>query len=351
MIGATAADPRLTRLSFFACRSRIALVFSARSVSSFSICASYCASSIDALLQLQRGDLLLDRVLLVDERLHRRIAQVDGERRLGAAGAEKHRRRQPALAAVVQRRVLGEQQPFLLKGLRHLRLRVLERLGDRDVAVAIAVGGVVAERGDEELGELRLVALAAGLGRGDDHAAGRGDRRQERAARAAGVDEGDALRRQLGEQLRPVGDGQIGPGQVERRLRAVEAAVADEQDDDGVVRLDARARDRRTPSRRRPCVDCLSASSVMLASGTASFFFAASMKLVAHFWNFFACSSSPGTPVMTSRCVCCANAGDARQHADKRRDKKKPQSTQRSQRKIFSACSLRSLRSPRFFRS
>src|SRR5207237_9766016 len=37
------------RLSFFACRSRIALVLSARSVSSFSICASYCAWSIPVL--------------------------------------------------------------------------------------------------------------------------------------------------------------------------------------------------------------------------------------------------------------------------------------------------------------
>src|SRR5437588_1015644 len=35
--------------SFFACRSRSALVFSARRVSSFSICASYCAGSIDVL--------------------------------------------------------------------------------------------------------------------------------------------------------------------------------------------------------------------------------------------------------------------------------------------------------------
>jgi hypothetical protein len=34
-------------------------------------------------------------------------------------------------------------------------------------------------------------------------------------------------------------------------------------------------------------------------------------KLVAHFSKFFACSSSPGTPVTTSRCVCCANAGIA----------------------------------------
>ena len=48
----------------------------------------------------------------------------------------------------------------------------------------------------------------------------------------------------------------------------------------------------------------------MFASGTASFFLAASMKLAAHFENCAACSSSPGTPVITSRWVGCANPDD-----------------------------------------
>src|SRR5690242_17426728 len=50
---------------------------------------------------------------------------------------------------------------------------------------------------------------------------------------------------------------------------------------------------------------------VMFDSGTPSFFFAASMNVVAHDSNFFACSSSPGTPETTRMCVCCANAGAA----------------------------------------
>src|SRR5258705_13850 len=46
------------------------------------------------LLQLQGGDLPVDRLFLVDELLHRRIARVDGQRGLGAPDAEEHRRRQ-----------------------------------------------------------------------------------------------------------------------------------------------------------------------------------------------------------------------------------------------------------------
>ncbi len=47
------------------------------------------------------------------------------------------------------------------------------------------------------------------------------------------------LRRELGEQLRVVGRGKIGPHQVERGDAAVEAAVADQQDEHAVVRLRA----------------------------------------------------------------------------------------------------------------
>src|SRR6185503_14671727 len=60
-----------------------------------------------------------------------------------------------------------------------------------------------------------------------------------------------------------------------------------------------------TPSR----VALRSERKTTFASATASFFFAASMKLAAHFWNCAACSSSPGTPVMTSKCVAWAKAG------------------------------------------
>src|SRR6185436_7940774 len=67
------------------------------------------------LLQPQRRDLLIDRVLLVAELLHLRVGKIDGERAFGAAGAEEQRRGQPALAAVLHHGVLGEEQAFLLE--------------------------------------------------------------------------------------------------------------------------------------------------------------------------------------------------------------------------------------------
>ena len=105
--------------------------------------------------------------------------------------------------------------PLCLVRRGHLRLRVVERFEHRHAAVAVAIGGVAVERLDEEAREPRLVAFAAGLGRGDDGARRAGQRREERAARARGVDERDALGRQLVEQLRVVAGGQIGTGQVE----------------------------------------------------------------------------------------------------------------------------------------
>jgi hypothetical protein len=145
-----------------------------------------------------------------------------------------------AVAAIVERRVLGEDQTLLLERVGDLDAGVLERFQNRHVAVAVAVTGVVDERFHEERRELGLVAFATGLGRGDDHPSWRGDARQESAARAAGVDERHVLRGELRQQLVPVGDRRVRAREVEGSLRAVKAAVADQQDHHRVVRLDAR---------------------------------------------------------------------------------------------------------------
>ena len=185
-----------TRAYFLVSKSRIARVLSASSVSSFSSSWSYARRVHAVLPQPQLGDLPLERVALLEQRAQRR------DRRAGRRGAralrrEKQRRRQLALAAVVERRVLGQDVALLLVGGLDLGGGVIERLEHRHAAVAIAVGGVVVERLDEVLGEARLVALAAGLGRGDDGPRRPGQRLQKRAARARGVDEDDLLRREL----------------------------------------------------------------------------------------------------------------------------------------------------------
>ena len=60
---------------------------------------------------------------------------------------------------------------------------------------------------------------------------------EERAARARGVDEDDALPiESWPSSFGVVGDRQIRARQVERRLRAVEAAVAEEDDEHFVAR-------------------------------------------------------------------------------------------------------------------
>src|SRR5262249_61223157 len=125
-------------------------------------------------------------------------------------------------------------------------------------------------------------------------------RGQKGAARAAGVDEPDVLRGQLVEQLRPLGDGQIRTGQVERRLLTVKLPCpisSTTTESLGLTRAATSANAFSTPS----FVARRSASTVMFASGTLSFFFAASTNVSAHFWNCFASSSSPATPLIPTR--------------------------------------------------
>jgi hypothetical protein len=125
------------------------------------------------------------------------------------------------------------------------------------------------------------------------------------------------LGRQLPEQPRPVGDGEVGARQVEGGLRAVEAAVADQQDDDAFVRAARAARSVNafsTASR----VARLSASSVTLASGTASF--------------FFACVDEAGRPFLELRRVLFV-AGDAGDHEQVRLLRKGGRRTQQAAQK------------------
>ena len=84
--------------------------------------ASYCASAIEVFFSRSAGDLLLDGAALVDERAHRRIAGVDRRARPRRARSRGRCRGEAAVAgsprALVERRVLGQQQPLLLKRLR-----------------------------------------------------------------------------------------------------------------------------------------------------------------------------------------------------------------------------------------
>ena len=74
------------------------------------------------------------------------------------------------VAAIVERRVLGQDvAPPARTPASTLVVRVVERFEHRDAAVAVAVGGRRRRSAStKKLGEPRLVALAAGLGRGDD---------------------------------------------------------------------------------------------------------------------------------------------------------------------------------------
>ena len=62
--------------------------------------------------------------------------------------------------------MFGLQRSGLLIRRRDLRLRVLEGFLDGDPPVPVAIGRIGLVRLDEEFGEPRLVALAAGLRRG-----------------------------------------------------------------------------------------------------------------------------------------------------------------------------------------
>ena len=129
--------------------------------------------------------------------------------------------------------------PFCWNACDDLRLRVLERLArptrgrcDRDRRPASLKAST---KNSGNCVSLRsppvLVAVTTTR-------PGRGDGRQERAARARRVDERDALRRQLrrAASSSPRRSGP-GPGRLNAACRAVEAAVADQQDDDRVARL------------------------------------------------------------------------------------------------------------------
>ena len=254
--------------------------------------ASYCAPVIDALRSPQRR-----QSVCRSRHAARRAHASPGRTCRPAASMPSWRRRgtpspRAALAAVFERRMLGQQQPFLLKRLRHLRLGVFERFADRHVAVAIAIGGLVVECRHEVLGEVGVVPLAAGLRRGHDHATRTGQRLQERAARAAGIDEHDALRREASTAVwRSPQRVRSGPMQIERGDRSVETAVADEQHEHFIIGFDACRRCLRTPSPVSSTPACASGLRrseryVMLASGTPSFFLAASMNGLGPFLKF-----------------------------------------------------------------
>src|SRR5437667_1572648 len=142
------------------------------------------------LAQLQLANLIFERALLLDERPQRRVRDGRRSRRPAPVGFEKKRRGELALVAVVERRMLGEDEPLLFVRLGDLGAGVLEGFEDRYAAVAIAVGGVVFERFHEIRREAGLVSFAAGFCRRDDGAARSCAGRQETGARAGRLHEG-----------------------------------------------------------------------------------------------------------------------------------------------------------------
>ena len=167
----TSATPRRVRhrlvLLAFELADRLGL--SARSVSSFSSCSSYCACVHRVLRQPQPAICCSIASLLLDERRSAGIGDVDVQRARRRGRSEKQRRRQLAFAAVVERRVLGQDVALLLEGLlRPSRVAKSNASSTETRPLRSRSAAVVGERLDEELREARLVALAAGLGRGDD---------------------------------------------------------------------------------------------------------------------------------------------------------------------------------------
>src|SRR5262249_10185207 len=98
---------------------------------------------------------------------------------------------------------------------------------------------VIAERSDEILWKIGVVAFAARFGCRDDHASRAGERLEERAAGAGRVHEDNTLGLELVQELRVIGCGEVWTRQIERRSLPVEAAVTDQYDDDLVIRVRA----------------------------------------------------------------------------------------------------------------
>ena len=135
-----------------------------------------------------------------------------------------------AVAVVVEQRALGGQLAALLVVLLHRGAGRREHFEDRRAAVLVEVGRRFLHRLDEVLREHGRVFLRRRIGRGDDDAALRRQRFEERKAGFGGVDERDAAL-DAGEQVGPVLRGQVGADEVELRDVAVVGAVA-EQDDE-----------------------------------------------------------------------------------------------------------------------
>src|SRR5262245_64794587 len=88
-------------------------------------------------------------------------------------------------------------------------------------------------------GEACGVLLLPAASRSDDDAPRPGERFDEFAAGAGHVYDDDLARGQTLDQLGVIGGGQIiPPAKIDRRVLSVEAAVADEEDEDLVVGFD-----------------------------------------------------------------------------------------------------------------
>ena len=191
--------------------------------------------------RLEAGDLLLDVAALPLQLRQARIG--------GAVGARRRRRRgaarlpaevqaggeRPRATIVIENGVLREQAVARLVETLDLAARVGEGLEDGDALVLVRVRLVGREGLDEVARELRLVALHAALRGRHDRASPRAQRLREITACARGVHEHDLLRGQPPQEGSEIGRRHVGPGKAESGLPGLEAAVADEEDEDEVA--------------------------------------------------------------------------------------------------------------------
>ena len=117
------------------------------------------------LVLVQRGELRIVRAGARDAAVEEEATREQALARLAVGFGDARLR-----AHVVELRVLGLQTRVGLVDALRLDDRVAKRLEQRDATVLVGVGDVLGQRVDEELREVRFVALERALGRRDDDA-------------------------------------------------------------------------------------------------------------------------------------------------------------------------------------
>ena len=220
----------------------------ASSTSSASSRSSYSSSLSSPRRRAERGDPVLDPLLLRQQGGDFRIVR-GGLRHGRRAGREEEpvreravgslgRRLQRSLAVpvVVEQGVLGQHLVLALVPAPDFPGRVAERLEQRHPFILVDVRVFEREGIDEEAAEVGVIALARGAGRGHHDAPVPRHRGDEAAARARGVHDGHGLGREGAQPQRQRFPREVGARQVEARFLAAAAPVAEEEDEGGVGR-------------------------------------------------------------------------------------------------------------------